>query len=44
MRLMYVFNPRESSGYLCRVPEFVAYVIYKLSRGRYDYAPTEAGY
>lgn len=43
MRLMYVFDPRESTGYVVRVPEFVAWVIVRLNR-RLDYAPTPEGY
>ena len=43
MRLMYVFNYREATGYLFRAPEFVARIFVKFARG-FDYAETEAGY
>jgi len=32
MRLMYVFDYRKSSGYLCRVPEFLAKFICKRTK------------
>lgn len=43
MKLVYVFNYFESSGYLFRAPEWFARLFVRLSRGPYDYAPTEAG-
>lgn len=43
MRLMYVFDPRESEGYLFRAPEFIARLFCRLN-GRYDYATTPEGY
>ena len=43
MRLMYVFNYREASGYLFRAPEAIARLFVRLARGTYDYAPTEGG-
>lgn len=44
MRLMYVFDYRETSGYVARVPEFVARLWTGSRFGRWlDYAPSEAG-
>lgn len=44
MRLVYVFNYFEPTGYLFRAPEFIARAFVRLSRGPYDYAPTASGY
>lgn len=41
-RLMYVFDYREASGYVCRVPELLARVMVRLVP-QWDYAPTEEG-
>lgn len=44
MKLMYVFDPRESSGYVMRVPEIVAKFVCRFVARRLDYAPTEKGF
>ena len=54
MRLMYVFDARESEGHLFRAPEWVAKAfcwLYRWEarknlrlRAEYGYAPTTAGY
>ena len=40
---VYVFDPRDVSGYVCRLPAFLAYVLCWLVP-RWDYAPSEDGY
>jgi hypothetical protein len=42
-KLMYVFDPREAEGYVCRVPEFVARIIARCTQLGLDYAPTPEG-
>lgn len=46
MRLMYVFDPRDTDGYLVRVPAILARLICTIG-GRHganlDYAPTTRG-
>jgi hypothetical protein len=43
MKFVYVFDYREKTGYLCRVPEFIAKIICKhLGFHDYDYTlPTD---
>lgn len=41
-KLVYVFDPREATGYVCRLPEFLARVLVRVIR-QWDYAPTEKG-
>jgi hypothetical protein len=43
MRLMYVFDPRATSGYLCRMPARLARAWVRWAPGCWDYAPTLAG-
>jgi hypothetical protein len=41
-RLMYVFDPREATGYVCRLPEFLARILVRVVR-KWDYALDESG-
>ena len=43
LSLVYVFDPRQASGYVMHVPSFVAYVVCRLFP-QWDYAPSENGY
>jgi hypothetical protein len=46
MKLVYVFDYREATGYLFRAPVFIAKLFIKFYRGSkfYDYAELESGY
>lgn len=42
LNLMYVYNPRESDGYLFRAPEWICKLFVSIFR-RYDYWPNPHG-
>ena len=43
-RLMYVFNPQEETGYVCRVPRVLAEIVTApVFRTGLDFAPTTGG-